>query len=194
MPPLPTIANCFRVTWNFDGYVGVTPRIVQHYLAPSMDETELATKIDDAIPNALFEPMHPGFTPTTIDVLPLDGVTPTYTRTLETEATMCEIGGEIVPAAAAIISFKTAVRGPRGRGRSYVGPVSESAVSDGVLDQIPRTDLSEAWETFLTNLGGGIDPVYLAVASYAHTEANPVTSITFERTLGTQRRRQNQLR
>jgi hypothetical protein len=190
---LPVIENCFRVTWNFSGFSGVTPRIVNHYLAPGFTDAQVGQRIDDSMENGLFEPMPAGFAPTSIDVLALDGTSPTRNHALENETTPCEGSGQTIPAAAFLMALQTNQRGPRGRGRMFVGPIGEATQAEGIAETTPLANLEGAWAGFLANLGAP-EPMYLAVASYTHAVAEPVTGIRFERVLATQRRRQNQLR
>jgi len=196
MAPLPTIAGCFRVTWNFAQYLGITPRIVQHYLAADSTAEELGQAIWEEMVNGFWEPMHASFEPQSLDVIKLDGTSASVNvpRAGFFTGTTCEGSGQIVPQAAAVMSLKTNVRGPRGRGRSYVGPVVESMISDGVIDDTPLDDMYGAWQTTLGALALRDPVIALAVASYVHEEAHPVTSVVPRKLLGTQRRRQDQLR
>lgn len=193
---LPVIPNCYRVTWNFASYAGVTPRIVQHYLWASGDAEEFGETFWDTMNGGLWSPMHSNFEPQSLDIIKLDGVSATVNvpRAGFFLGDTCEGSGEISPASAAILKIGTNIRGPRGRGRSFVGPLCESTMSDGVLDDTWLDGMYGAWQTFLPNLSL-LDPVIvLAVASYKHEEAQPVQSLSVEKVLGTQRRRQQQLR
>lgn len=193
---LPTIPNCYRVTWNFFTYNGLTPRIVQHFLTASADVTEIGTAIWEATANGMFEVMNPNFEPTSLSILPLDGTSATHlvSKPGSVTTTLCESGGESMPAVAMILSLKTNLRGPAHRGRSFIGPASESTFTDGFFNSTPRDDTTEAWSTFLANLGSSDPSIGLAVASYKHETATPVTNFNVESVAGTQRRRQNQLR
>jgi len=191
---LPVIDGVYRVTWNFQTSRGVTPRIVQHFLCPSNTVDYIGAAIVGATEDNMFNPMPQSFEPLTIDILPLDGVTPTRQFNLDSPGNLCQGAEEMSPASAAIISLRTDQRGPQGRGRSYVGPVAEASMENGQLDVDDAAAMQTAWSAFLTELAG-LDPeVLMVVASYTHEEAYPVQDLNFEATLGTQRRRQDQLR
>lgn len=192
--PLPVIANTYRVTWNFLPSRGVTPRIVQHFLCPGDNVDYVGAAIVGACVDNMFNPMPQSFEPPTIDILPLDGVTPTRQFDLDPLQNLCQGAEEMSPASAAIISLRTDQRGPQGRGRSYVGPVAEASMENGQLEVADRVAMEDAWADFLSALAA-LDPeVLLVVASYAHEEAYPVQTLNHEIVLGTQRRRQSQLR
>lgn len=194
MPPLPIIEDVFRVTWNFQPFAGITPRIVQNYLGVGLDVTEFGETFAAQEGEGIFGPMHENFEPFEVDILPLDGSTPTQTVILTSAHNKCQDPSDVSPASAAILSLKTDTRGPQGRGRSYIGPVGEDSMSDGQLESTTTGNLQAAWDDWITNLGTGDPSIILGVASYVHADFNGVTNWTVERTLGTQRRRQNQLR
>lgn len=196
MAPLPVIADTVRVTWLFESYLGVTPRVVQHYRTASANMAELADSIRDNLVAGLFGPMHESFEPQGIALLPLDGVQATYVFSFPTPGTpaLCNGTGQIMPAVSALMTWRTLLRGPANRGRSYIGPVVESAVSDGVLDEPWLSDLEDSWSTFLAGLSAEDPAVRLCVASYVNAESTIVASGRSVRTLATQRRRQDQLR
>ena len=192
--PLPVIENCYRLTWNFQTDNGVTPRIVQHYVCPSSNVDYVGAAIVAAQEDNMFNPMPQGFEPDTFDLLPLDGTTPTRVFDCQEFVQMCASAEECSPASAAIISLRTDQRGPQGRGRSYVGPIAEAEMENGLLKVADINAMQTAWNAFLGTLAG-LDPeVLLVVASYVHEEAYPVQNLVFEGVLGTQRRRQSQLR
>lgn len=194
MATLPVIPDVYRLTWNFATDQGVTPRIVQHYYSASSDVAVVGASIVDAAVPDLFYPMPVSFDPYGFDLLPLDGVTPTQTFTFPAPVGMCGGNSQGIPAAAAIMKIKTDVRGPRGRGRSYIGPVAEDQQDSGVLAVGARNSMQDAWNEFLPALQA-LDPeIFLVVASYTHGDYNLVVNLVWESILGTQRRRQQQLR
>jgi hypothetical protein len=141
----------------------------------------------------MFDPMPSGFDPTTVDLLPLDGVTPTRTVPLP-DLDYCQADDPFEPAACYLMSFTSGQRGPRGRGRSYIGPVGEGNTDNGVTTGTANAALVDAWNTFLQALFDTDDAWVLTVASYTHSDHHPAEVITFENTIATQRRRQDQLR
>lgn len=194
MPPLPVIADTYRVTWNFSGSEGVTPRIVQHFYSPSSDVDVFGASLIAVLEDDLFYPMPGAFEPETIDVLPLDGTTPTKTFDLPEAVAFCSGDSDFSPASAYVLSLQTAVRGPRGRGRSYIGPVADSTIQDGHVFGPSHDAIQVAWANTLI-AAAALDPlISLCVASYTHEEMNVVTGLTVRNVIGTQRRRQDQLR
>jgi len=100
----------------------------------------------------------------------------------------------MMPSVAALVSLRTTIRGPRGRGRQYVGPIVEQAQENGVMEGTTRANLQTAWLSFANDLQE-LDPAMaLCVASYVHAEAVNVSTITVDQLTASQRRRQDQLR
>jgi hypothetical protein len=194
--PLPVIDNCFRVTWNFQQYLGVRPAIVQHFLTATADVVDLGEAIWGNTVDGIFGPMHTSFEPQSITIIPLDGTSASteVARPAGVDTELCNGSGEILPAVAALFSLRTNTRGPQGRGRSYIGPICESTCSDGVLDGGWIVDTQNAWNTWLGLLASSDPSIGICVASYAHDVAHLATSGLCRRVLATQRRRQDQLR
>jgi hypothetical protein len=144
--------------------------------------------------DSLFDPMPASFEPFAMAILPLDGVTPTQEFTIPPTHAMCAGDSQGIPAAAAIMKWTTAVRGPRARGRSFIGPVAENKQDSGILTITSRESLTDAWTDYFVALSALSPSVRLCVASYTHSDYNLVTNGVAEAVLGTQRRRQQQLR
>lgn len=194
MSPLPVIDDVYRVTWNFQQNAGITPRIVQHYLAPSSNKLEVGENIVASAAEGIFGCMHEGYEPLEIEVLPLDGTSTTQTVAVGTGLELCQGTGQVVPAAAYLMHLNTDQRGPQGRGRSFVGPVTEIASGDGRVNLDVAAFMTGAWTDMLTVLAG-LDPlISLGVASYVHEEFYTLQDFNFSPVLATMRRRQNQLR
>jgi hypothetical protein len=97
--------------------------------------------------------------------------------------------------AAAVIKMTTGFRGPRHRGRVFLGPLAQAACVGGFLDNTMHTALQTAWTSFRSNLNSGVIPLDMGVASYKHGDWNPLNvDPIIESLLATQRRRQEQLR
>lgn len=193
---LPIIPDCFRITVNYQPNGGVTPRNVFHVGTTLGDVDEVADVIDQAAgAKLLMNGMDPAFRPLTFDVLPLDGETATQTYDFQEGAwTTSSAGGQFSPASAGIVKLKTAKRGLSGRGRVYIGPMQEASIDSGMLVGDTPDDLAEAWQGFRDDMRDDPRNVDLVIASYTLAEMNVVTSINVETVLGTQRRRQQQLR
>jgi hypothetical protein len=105
-----------------------------------------------------------------------------------------EQSGDIIPAACAIVKVRTAQRGPRGRGRVYLGPIGESAQANGILTSAIAGRMTTAWNTWASAILADAATLEFGIASYKHADFHPFDTIAVEGPLGTQRRRQTQLR
>lgn len=193
MAPLPTITGVFRVTFDFPTNLGVTPRMVHHYLNISGDEAELADVIHDAWVANQLKPMSQAYDCAQLSIIKLDGhsatqVIPVASGTIKGQQT----GSDQIAQCCAVVSFHTSQRGPRGRGRSYVGPIVESQQANGVLSSGTQGDMADAWGSYLDNVATA--DYSLVIASYAHHDAHGVTAVNVDSICGTQRRRIDQLR
>jgi len=195
MSPLPVIDNCFRIAVNFQTVSGLTPRCIHHIVTATADVEEVGDMWWDSTTEGLYGPMIGDHEPLSIDVLPLDGIHATViVDNPGITPSLCLGSGQSMPAVAALVSLRTSIRGPRGRGRQYVGPLVEQAQDQGIMEGATRANLQDAWNEFQVNLLAQ-DPVCsLVVASYVHQEAVNVQHITVDQLVATQRRRQDQLR
>lgn len=192
MPPIPVISDVFRVTINFRTYAGITPRNVLHFGAPLLDGDGLAEALNDNWLGQMCDCMKNDFEPATFDILPLDGSTPTSTYDWDGPSDFCNGDPEPVPEQAAVVSLKTAQRGPRGRGRIYIGPCGEGNVDAGILDEGTRGNMQTQWAQFAANVLS--DGAGLVVASYTHEDKHVVNNLSISQHVGTQRRRLLQTR
>lgn len=193
--PLPVIANTFRVTVDFQALSGIKPACVHHVQTATADVEQIGVNWWEAATEGLYGPMLGGHEPTSISIIPLNGTSATTVIPKQVgSATLCLGTGQSMPQVAAVVSLRSTQRGPRGRGRQYVGPLVEQAQDQGVMENTTRVNLENAWKDFQTNLGE-VDPAMtLVVASYVHANAFDVMSISVDTITGTQRRRQDQLR
>jgi hypothetical protein len=194
--PLPVIADVWRVTFNWTRAFGVQPRNVIHVNRTSLGastEEEVGTAILAAYPANLHAPIRVEHVLASLTVLALDGSS-AGVDVPGTGQTGGEGSGDVIPNMCAIVSMRTAQRGPRGRGRQYVGPIVETVQNDGSLDGTIRANMLTAWEDFQSNLEAGDPPLSLCIASYKHADFHSVTNITVDPIVGTQRRRLAQLR
>lgn len=198
MGHLPVIADVYRCTILWNTANGVAPRNVLHIKQPSGSEADVAEAFSYAYGVAIatnnpWAPMSNTYTAAALDVIKLDGSSAT-----QTEALAATIGGsasgEIIPASAGVMSLHTAQRGPRGRGRQFVGPTTEGSQVNGLLTGGVQVEFAAGWDLFIEALPSAPVPAALVVASYRHADAHEVTSIRADAVCGTQRRRQDQLR
>jgi hypothetical protein len=142
-----------------------------------------------------FGPMLSAHEPQSISLTRLDGTSATFiSNRPEGSLTLCLGTGQMMPSVAAVVSLRTKIRGPKARGRQYVGPIVEQAQENGVMDPTTRVNLQNAWVQYANDLRE-LDPeIALVVASYTHAESYLVDSINVDTLTGNQRRRQGQLR
>jgi hypothetical protein len=188
---LPTIADTFRVVWKWTCSGSIAVNVV-HFRKTSSTSAALYTSIDAAITQAMWACIVPSARLSQMLITPLDGHTATSAFT--TVGTKYDGGstGEMVPAAAGLVSLRTADRGPRARGRIYLPFQSETNMANGLLTGASLTTAASAWNTFFTAMAAGSSP--MCVASYKWSTAPTVFSLQYETPLATQRRRQSRLR
>lgn len=189
--PLPVIPDVFRVTWNWTAQSAVTPHNVMHVLSASADEALIAASLMDNLTTNMIALLQDEQTLETMDIIKLDGTSAqqTFTSTTDVDG---QGTGDAIPAQAGVLSMHSAQRGPRGRGRLYIGPVHESHSAGGM---ITPSDLPAAIALAWTNFAAAIEPddISICVASYVHSDAHVVTTFSMRSALGTMRRRQDQL-
>lgn len=193
MPPLPVIADVYRCVLEWNQNLGVTPRNVFHVQSDSSTLPDIALGIGAAMSDDMFIAMPSAFGVSSVFITPLDGVTAGGSFPLGATFNSIE-SGQPMPAVAVVQTLTTEQRGPRGRGRMYIGPASEAVCDAGhfVGDAVGLMDT--AWDNFIADLTTGDPTLVLVVASYVHADAHPVTSHRTNEVLGTVRRRQDQLR
>jgi hypothetical protein len=193
MPVLPTISGVYRITLDWNTNVGITPRNVFHVRKNGSNEVEVSDIILGDAVDHLFAPMSASWDCPELAVLKLDGTSATQFFPIDSGTFLGgTTGSDVIPQACAVVSFHTLQRGPRGRGRMYVGPISENQQAQGALNTTTSGDMAVAWAEFISNLSG--DDCSLVVASYVHSDAHDVTSFNIDALIGTQRRRLDQLR
>jgi len=190
--PLPVIDNVWRITLPFQGLSGINPVNVFHVICDTDDATVVGGFIDDAkadMVSAGFNPwslMPSTFFTDFLELIKLDGTSPTQSYAL-TNRFGGQSSGDIVPEACGVMSFHTGQRGPRGRGRMYIGPCKENRIADGQVDSAWVTEATGGFNAFVLSLG--LNDCAMAVASYVHRDAHAITSVRADVAMGTQRRR-----
>jgi len=192
MPPLPVIADVYRVALNWvdSGQVAVN---VMHILRSGTTAAVIASSVDANVTAAMWGTVVNGASVNHIVVTPLDGASASYTLNT-TGAKWTGSGGVFDPCVQCAVMVKetTAFRGRSNRGRLYLPFTSENVSGGGVIASGTQTTVQNAWNAFLTAMvAAGSQPV---VASYLHASQHPVVAYTVELAMGTQRRRQSRLR
>lgn len=195
MAPLPEIGNCIRVTLNWNTVNGVTPRNVFHLITNSEDVTQIGSDLDDAFTgqshnpffaiNASYELLSYLFTV-------LDGDSAGIVVPAQPGITG-EASGQAIPQVAAVLSLRSNQRGPRGRGRLYLGPIGEDQQANGILNGSLASETAGAWAGVNTDLAASDSAASIGVASYTHADVHGVTHFSMRPQTGTQRRRLDQL-
>lgn len=195
MAPLPTIGNCVRVTLNWNTSQGVTPRNVMHIITASDSGSDIGEAMQEAWqanPDC-FQTVQSGFTLVSLSILPLDGTAPTFEYTMEAPFIVGGGDGDIIPQAAAVLSLRSNQRGPRGRGRLFLGPIGENVLEDGVIGASYRASAISSWEGFDDDLAASPIAGSVGVASYAHSDVHGVATWSMRAPSGTIKKRNQQL-
>lgn len=196
MAPLPVIANVFRVSMPWQGGIVHPVNVFHVKSATSSTASDVGDAIDEALLGLTGDPwnsIHEDYTCPTLEIIELDGASATFAKNLDHIPQGAATGPE-VPNTCGVVSFHTDQRGSRGRGRMYVGPVGEDIINDGELQPSNAADMLTGWEELITNLPSSTPSLQLVIASYVHADSHQVTSVRVDNILGTQRRRQDQLR
>lgn len=192
MPTPIVITDVWEVALLWNRVAGVQPRNVLHFLSGAGTRAQLAAALSTNLSDNMFVPMSTSAALSQVQITALDGVT---ASTIHTVTTRNGSGtGTIMPAVAALVTLRTSKRGSRGRGRVYIGPVTEDYFADGKIPLANANGLTTAWQTFETAMAAAAGSFALGVASRKHLDFNQLQSVAGEEVCGTQRRRQTQLR
>lgn len=199
MPPLPTIAHTYRVTLTSTSSTKPPVHNTFHILDfTDPDPSIIAGYVQTALVNAnvdnLIQGLPTDYSVTQIAALPLDGVTAAHVQATTGSVPAGLQSGDIIPEASVVITLYSAHRGPSGRGRVYIGPLTESVVTNGVPLASMVATMTTAWQNLRSNILAAATSPIVVVASYANSVAHEVTSIAGKPYQGTQRRRLTRLR
>ena len=185
---LPIITDVFRVAFNYTGTAGHATNVM-HFRNSTDSPATIAADIDAKVTSTMWSFMPNTSKLDSVDITPLDGVTPTYTLTGINQ--LGNTDGQPVPAVCAVLSLRTAVRGRSSRGRLYLPWVSENVMNAGVLDGTVQGVYAAAWDTFFESMITSGSQI--VVASYKLASAEDVINIIANPTVATQRRRQQRV-
>jgi hypothetical protein len=190
--PLPVIAGVTRCAVKWHNTTGDIDAInVMHFYAAPGDEADLLASLDANAQPHQFEGMSSATSVIEVVMTPLDGSSSSATGTLENWVGSSG-AGDIVPAQCIVVSAHTALRGRSNSGRTYLPFPVESITDAGTIDIANANEIAAAWNDFgAAMVTDGHDPV---VASYKNEDAHVITRYSVSYVLGTQRRRQDQLR
>lgn len=188
MPVLPTIADVWRVTFNWNPAHGCSPRNVLHFYAPGKTDADIVSALNGAWDSAMWDSVQQDWSFNTVDLLALDGSSATISAAVTAQGSL--VSGDWIFGQAAVISLQTGQRGSRGRGRIYLGPLPESKLSVGLINN--TTALALAWTNFFGDMASA--GVFPGVASYTHADFNTLVSHRADSVPGSQRRRTDAVR
>jgi len=192
--PLPVIDKVYRVTFNWTG--GPNPpeanNVIHLHDAGSHTLDTVGSDLLDVLADTdvanLGNPIKDTYSLGSVDILPLDGVTATrHFDVSPGDIITGASGGDVVPQVACVVSFATAVRGRRSRGRVFLGPCGESAIADGLVAFARQELVAASWAAFTTGLADHNIP--LQVTSYRGHTTHDVTHVSVRAHTGTVRRR-----
>lgn len=189
MAPLPVIAGVVRCTLNWESNAHPSTHNVLHFLDPVGSATHVAQEIADGFTNDALLDLSSVYILNSVDILPLDGTTASQ-RGAVSGGPVGFSSGDTIQSACALIDLYTAQRGPRGRGRVFLGPIGESAQANGFVTS--PAAVSDGWNATIAAWAGS-DAGQLVVASYVHADAHEVVTASCRSVYGSQRRRLNPL-
>lgn len=165
---------------------------VLHVHAPGATESDIFTGFDTEISaqtstTNVFRENSSLASVVSFEVLKLDGVSSTQVFVPTTWGGGSS--GEVIPNQAAIVSLRTTLRGPQGRGRLFMGPVTEGNITNGRISSVRATQLKDNWFDFFAALVLQTPSIEPCVASYAHESFEVVNQVQVPLLMGTQRRR-----
>jgi hypothetical protein len=195
MPMLPVIANVWRCAFVGDSGTGLNFVNVMHFLDDLGTQvyTDFFTAIEANVQANQYVLLSENYRVKELHLTKLDGVSSTRVHTTSSARWTGTETGNVMPAVAAVVHEQTALRGAAHRGRIFLGPWPEvSGASGEIAAGSGFTDMAGAWNDFLTDMQGAAWPP--VVASYKLGSAQVIESLTLERLLATQRRRQSRLR
>lgn len=193
--PLPVIANTYRTSLNWaQPASGQSAVNVMHFRGSTGDETDLFEALEANVDGVMWNFTSSDAAVSTVEIIKLDGNSATQEfPTVAAGWSGDQTAGDCAFQVAELVSFRTGVRGPAGRGRIYIPFITESSTGDGgIASPAGLANQQAAWQTFATAMSASGFP--LVVASYVNAAAADVTTIVCETLLGTQRRRQDRRR
>jgi hypothetical protein len=192
MPGPIIIPNVWQVTLKWDPFAGVKARNVLHFESASGTKAQLAAAMNTNLKSAMFGAQSLSMLVNRVGIMHLDGTDPEADFPVSQSGN--HSGTDCIPQLCQIISLRTTQRGPRGRGRIFLGPVVEGAQASGVIDPTVVPVSQTAWETFKTDMATAAGNWNLVVASRKHLSFATVETLISETQAATQRRRMQQLR
>jgi hypothetical protein len=187
MTPLPVITDVYRVVLDWESGDACTPKNILHIRSTGNSEAGIGAALDASWQSGMWDEVSSDMAFSQVTITKLDGTSAAVIVNVDTQGGGA--GGQIIPEQAMVLSLRTLQRGPRGRGRLFLGPVTEDNVNQGKLSVTPVNNIVVDWGTFNDQLHAQSPSCALVVASYVHSDAHDVTSISSSIDVGMQRRR-----
>jgi hypothetical protein len=203
MAPLPVIPDVIRTGFKFASAQGTSVNVLHWRVATPPSFGALALNFSaKAAASASTTPVRNPFAALSefmvlsgIDVIDLSSTTSgTETQAMDEPNLSGTSNGDEIPASAVIVTISTGLRGPRHRGRVFIGPTCENSSAGGFY--VDRAALQTNWDAWAQRMAED-DPLgayVLGVASYAHSDFSDFSLLTVRSAFGTIRRRQDRRR
>jgi len=196
--PLPVIADVYRLELNWVNLTGgpSVANVLHLKSTAAADAADVAAAFDAANSGLTGDPwdaMSDNYTMPVLGVIKLDGTSATVEHTMSHIPQGGATGDKIMQACA-VMSIRTHQRGPRGRGRQYIGPIGEDKQHDGSIETASKTAMRTGWLEIFTALETGSPSCLPGVASYTHADFNELSQFFIDDKCGTQRRRMDAVR
>lgn len=188
--PTPTIANIFRVT--FEWQMGAFPKRavnVMHFSAPGKTEADVLDALDSNHHSGMFTLVTSEAKVVLTTAQKLDGSSAPHERDVSGDTEWTGSGSnQAIPQGAAVVSLSTGIIGRSNHGRIYLPYIAEDEQDSGTLNVTDVGTVTTAWDTFANDMIA--DGVALGVASYKNSNWHQAVGVLCKPRLCTQRRRQ----
>jgi len=185
--PLPTIADVFRVAFEWTGPQGLATNVM-HFRDTSGAEVDVYNNIAAAVSADMWALTSNSATIDEIVVTKLDGSPVGHIYSTGSGAEWDGSGGtDYIPQACALVKLNTLAGGRRGSGRVFLPWIAEGNQSGGIVNSTQQALVQAAWESFLADTSAAGS--FLCVASYAGSTSSDVQTLKVENFIATQRRR-----
>jgi hypothetical protein len=189
--PLPVIADVVQLKMIFTGSPLQRPASVATYWLDTAAQpvSALLTDADASALSGMWNMVSSNVGVTKLTATPLDGISASEDLAIAAfPAKWTGSGGaDAIPQGAAVVSFKSALRGPRWRNRIYLPAIAEGAQTDGLLGSTFVANATTAWTSFRTAMAAAGWQQH--VVSPFSSSAVPVTATLVRPNLRSQRRR-----
>lgn len=191
MPPLPVLTNCFRVANNYTCGEASFANIWNFQAAGASDPNDVAANFiasyDQSSPSSMRALHSSAVTLGAVEVTPYDGSTPTIVVPRSAGVHGTGTTPPVSAQTAGIITLQSVIRGPRGRGRVFIGGLPAGLLdSDGARWSTSwPTDVTSWFGNFLAAMAGASEGCNLVVVSLKHSDFHQVMSWEGRRYIGT---------